>query len=327
MKRIHSSLALFVLLSAILAGSMSSSFACSLDGKEGFLPPNTMNIPVHPERFDALGNLSGGGISQSEFNGIIGAVDKIYSPIVKSLGGNLVIRRKWTDGTVNSNAERGDGNWNVNAYGGLARYKDMTIDAYLVILCHELGHQIGGAPRMASNEWAATEGQADYWATLKCARRVLQNQPNLHALPALNAPDDVRIACRNSFPLDNNAALCIRTSMAGLTLASILADLQKATSLPAFLTPDRSVVNQTVTVDSQGQGIHPHAQCRLDTYYSGSLCTVSFSTNTDLNDPTIGSCAEEAGAKIGYRPRCWYAPGGQAGQSSSSLPNNQAVYY
>lgn len=278
------------------------ALACSKDGKEGFLPKNTMYIPVRRVVLDRAGNPLGGGITEAEFNGVISVVEKIYTPIVKEMGGNLVLHRKWTDGTVNAYADREDGNWNVTMFGGLARHKETTIDGFLLVLCHELGHQIGGAPKYdrgeGENGWAANEGQSDYFATLKCARRVLQKEPNLRAIRTLDAPDAVRVACRKSFQNDNEAALCIRDSMGGLSLARLLAGGGR---MPDFTTPDTSKVSET-------DDSHPDAQCRLDTYYHGSLCPVDFRADVDQKDPLVNTCSQEKGDNIAHRPRCWYAP-------------------
>ncbi len=293
-------------LSTVIAFSLSAivptAFACSLDGKEGFLPRNNRYVPMRQEILDHNGAPQGGGITQAEFNGVIDSVLKVYTPIVSAMGGNLVVKRNWTDGTVNAYADRSDGNWNLNMFGGLARSKEVTIDAFLAVMCHELGHQIGGAPKFTTmgSAWAGVEGQADYWATLKCMRRVLQNQPNLRALAPLGAPDSVRIACQASFKVTNDAAICIRTAMAGLSLAELLASLG-GDGIPDFSTPDKAIVTTTFEA-------HPASQCRLDTYYAGSLCPVSFSADVSQTDPLLNTCSEERGDKIGVRSRCWYAP-------------------
>jgi hypothetical protein len=272
--------------------------------KNGFLPKNTRYIPVRRVVLDRDGNPIGGGITESEFNGVISAVEKIYGPIVKSMGGNLVVNRNWTDGTVNAYADRNDGNWNVSMFGGLARHKETTIDGFMLVVCHELGHHIGGAPIKAGRGWPANEGQSDYWATLKCARRVLEKQPNLRLARRLGAPDEVKAACANLHKNPNEAALCERDSMAGMSLARLLADLggaRREEDMPKFNTPDQKIVKKTS--DS-----HPEAQCRLDTYFNGAVCDVEFKVDTDMKDPVIGTCAQENGAKVGFRPRCWYAP-------------------
>jgi hypothetical protein len=133
----------------------------------------------------------------------------------------------------------------------------------------------------------------------------------------LDAPDSVRKACRAQFANDNQAALCIRTSMAGLALGRLLADLG-GEKMPDFDTPDTHKVPRT-------DDDHPAAQCRLDTYYAGSLCGVDFQKDTSDTDPTVNTCSQEKGDKIGYRPRCWYAP--QDNNLSHRDPDPRRAYH
>ncbi|MBS1961149.1 MAG: hypothetical protein JST04_02955 [Bdellovibrionales bacterium] len=288
---------LFALVSLVAGGS---ALACSLDGKDGFLPRNNRYIPVRKVVLDRRGNPLGGGITEPEFNGVLDAVEKVYAPIVKQMGGNFVVHREWQDGTVNAYADRNDGNWNITMFGGLARHQETTIDAFLLVACHELGHHIGGAPIKRGRGWPANEGQADYWSTLKCARRVLLKTNNLRELRRLDVPAEVHEACASKFKNANEGALCERSSMAGKALARLLADLG-GSKMPEFNTPDPSQVSST-------DDNHPEAQCRLDTYYHGATCEVPFEKDVDFNDPTINTCAQEKGAKDSFRPRCWYAP-------------------
>jgi len=312
----------FAMIAALgVSANSNTASACSHDGNDGFLPRNNMYIPVRRVVLDRHGNPVGGGITETEFEGVIAAVEKLYAPIVKSMGGNLVIHRRWKDGTVNAYADRNDGNWNVTMFGGLARHKETTIDGFLLVVCHELGHQIGGSPKYPSHggdEWAANEGQSDYWATLKCARRVLQNQPNLREIRALEAPDSVRVSCRNSFTNPNEAALCVRTSMAGLALARLLAGAKSEDKMPSFNTPDRSQVRET-------QNGHPEAQCRLDTYLQGSVCGIDFHKDTDQKNPLINTCTQENRDPIGYRPRCWYKPGSESNIAKGNPPSHARI--
>ncbi|GAB4420954.1 MAG: hypothetical protein OHK0056_31630 [Bacteriovoracaceae bacterium] len=57
--------------------------------------------------------------------------------------------------------------------GGTARIEGMTRDAYAAIVCHELGHILGGEPRQSISgaEWSSAEGQSDYFAASNCLPR------------------------------------------------------------------------------------------------------------------------------------------------------------
>ena len=168
-----------------LAGSV---LACSMDGKGGFLPENDLYIPSSVKSIN--------GITKEEFDKAIDEVEHIYAPIVSSLGGNLQIERNWDDGTVNAYASQSGKTWKVAMFGGLARHATITKDAMALVVCHELGHHIGGAPKKGAAagtgggwwggqtsgsaiSWASNEGQADYFATLKCLRKTWINDNNV----------------------------------------------------------------------------------------------------------------------------------------------------
>jgi hypothetical protein len=282
------------LLISLMIIFTASAIACSEDGKSGFVEENSLNIPANVKRF--------GGISEEQFNKVIEKIETIYSPIVSNMGGNLKIARKWSDGTVNANASRSVGVWNVNMYGGLARHQTITEDGFALVLCHELGHQLGGAPKVAMflNRWASNEGQADYFAAIKCLRKTFLNDDNATIVTTLSAPELLINSCSQQHPNKEDKNICIRIGMAGVSVANLFAALRN--SSPAkFETPDTNVVSKT-------NDAHPAYQCRLDTYFQGSLCEVDMNTDVSQKDEVTGTCHKSNGHKIGLRPLCWFKP-------------------
>jgi hypothetical protein len=268
----------------------SSSIAC-----DGFLPPNKLYLPVSHNS----------GLSELQYENVIKKVEKIYSPIAKEHGAILKLDRKWESGTVNAGTYRDerDTHWHVSLYGGLARHLSMTEDGYALVLCHEIGHHIGGAPKKIINEkpfWASTEGQSDYWATLKCLRRVFQSEDNALAIRRHDVPSFVSKECKNSFPEKKENSLCIRIAMAGRAVSKVSAD-SRVTPFPEFSTPDPAVVAQVFDK-------HPVPQCRLDSYFQGALCSKSFKVSVSQHDEVVGTCHPENGFEIGTRPLCWFRP-------------------
>ncbi len=314
-----------------------NSRACSIDGKEGFLPRNDLYIPApRREILDENNAPVGGGITKAEFDGVIDAVVAVYAPIVKQMGGELKVARNWTDGTVNAYANREGNEWWINMFGGLARHKETTIDGFMLVVCHELGHQIGGAPKYASrgndDEWAGNEGESDYWATLKCARRVLARDNNLAEVTAMKAPDSVKRKCAANAFSPNEAAICVRSSMGGLALARLLASLGATVPdeehMPWFSHRDPNRVAEMYDA-------HPKAQCRLDTYAAGALCDKDFREDVSQSDALVGTCSTEKGQTVGVRPRCWYAPANAKDDAGNPrerrkkmpVPNPEDRYY
>ncbi len=298
MRKINLVLGLIMTLTTALT---QVSFACDIHGKTGILPENNLNIPVGLKSLE-------GGITEAQFNKVINRVAKLYSPVVRKLGGTLTFNRNWTDGTVNAyaNRENDTGNvWFVSMFGGLARHPQMNEDGFAVVVCHELGHHLGGAPRKTDPatgllRWAANEGQADYYATLKCLRNYFANQNNQKYLKTINVPTAVSNSCESSFSNANEIATCERSAMAGLTLGNFFKALMNTADNLDFSTPDSRKVS--VTFDA-----HPQPQCRLDTYFQGSLCDKSLQEDTSATDVNIGSCTARNGDTVGLRPACWYA--------------------
>jgi hypothetical protein len=282
------------ILSAVAALSLtvSASYACDIHGKSGFAPENNLKI----SEWDKDTN----GMTQERFLAIVKSVSDIYAPIVKSKGGTLSMNNKWTDDTVNASAQRMGSTWVVNMYGGLARHPLTTDDGFALVVCHELGHHIGGAPRKGTS-WASNEGQADYFGSMKCLRRVLERQDNIAIVSKMLIDPEATKQCELVYKNAGEVALCQRIAMAGKSLGSLLGELGGKTTVK-FNTPDKSVVAKT-------NDNHPAAQCRLDTYFQGILCDKSYNQDVDTKDPIIGTCIARDGYNAGVRPRCWYKPG------------------
>ena len=230
------------------------------------------------------------------------------------MGGKLNIERNWTDGTVNAYASQSGSTWKVAMFGGLARHETITKDAMALVVCHEIGHHIGGAPKKGgsagggwwggssgASSWASNEGQADYFATLKCLRKAWINDNNEAIVKSLTVPKLVTDMCKKNYKRNKvDTALCVRTSMAGKSVGDLFAALGRSAE-PKFDTPDAVIVSKT-------DDNHPKAQCRLDTYYQGSLCDVNMNEDVSQKEEVQGTCHGSLGHKIGVRPLCWFKP-------------------
>lgn len=253
------------------------------------------------------------GISEKQFKSVIEEFIKVNKPLVEEKGFELVIENKWDNPVVNANTYVKGKKWIINAYGGLARFEGMTSDAYTMVLCHELGHHLGGFPKRG---WASNEGQSDYYATSKCFPRMSASKKK-----AVNVPEIVTQQCSLLHKSQNEIRLCEKSSMVGFELASVLNDLSRMlTSMDCVLNPlkpvycpqnyltDISFSTPDKTEVSETYNGHPEAQCRLDTYVAGAVCNMSHDEDFADDNPVTGACAEERGDKIGVRPHCWYKP-------------------
>ncbi len=243
-------------------------------------------------------NKSIDGISEAEVQHMIFRVEKAMSPIVKDvLGKKLIINNKWAEPTVDANATR-DENLNpvININGGLARHPQMTRDGLMLLICHEVGHHLGGAPKSFRGNttirgWSSAEGAADYFATTKCLPRVFGDGLETKSIDLEIDTINLKSAftkCRED--------LCARIILAGKAVSDVFASVKRGSNEPQINTNDPTVVEKTFYQ-------HPNPQCRLDTYVAGARCDVSVEIMFDNSDPKIGACLSNT---IGARPPCWF---------------------
>jgi hypothetical protein len=257
-------------------------------------------------------------ITESEFNEAIEKARAHYTPIVASHGARLVINGNWYDDTLNASASQVGSNWRVNMYGGLARHPEMTLDGFVMVLCHEMGHHLAGfsfTRPLWGRVWAANEGQSDYYAAHICTRDLWRDELELNATYKEKAHPLAIERCDLSWESEEDRNLCYRINAGGESLARVLSALKKDDSFPQFDTPDANKVNQT---DNR----HPQAQCRLDTTFAASVCRAPFDNDIipgkRASDPNGAeaeiessqyTCMEISGFDEGLRPRCWFSPG------------------
>lgn len=264
---------------------------------EGFLPENTMNIPVT--------DASLGGLSQTDFNSVLDEIERFYTPVIAQKGGRLNVNRQWNDGTVNASANRSGNTYTINMYGGLARHPNMNKDGFMLVACHEIGHHLGGAPKIASwwgaSDWATNEGGADYFASLRCLRYMFHDADNATFVQTENVDPTLKTKCEEIYDSQPEENLCMRIGMAGYVGASLFQTLHNNPNALSFTTPDSHVVTRT-------DDDHPAPQCRLDTYYQGGICRHDMTVDLSDTNATTGTCNESTGQHVGLRPRCWFKP-------------------
>lgn len=262
----------------------------------GFLPENTMNFPVR----DDVRGVAASGISKVQFDGVLDKVNAEYASEIASLGARFKIERKWQDGTANAYAYQDGGTYFIAMYGGLARHPAMTVDGFVTVACHEVGHHLGGAPKMTTDEnpWASMEGQSDYYATLKCLRRIFRRDDNAKILAGMKLDPHAVSRCKAQRLGAQDETICIRGAMAGASLATVFSLMGKEKT-PRLSTPDPSTVLKTYED-------HPRAQCRMDTYLQGALCRTPYSARLSDTDYRDGTCDDGGPYSEGKRPRCWF---------------------
>ncbi len=250
------------------------------------------------------------GIDESDFVSTIEKLERIYGAFVENrFQAELVFKSKWADPSTTAEAfvrtiqhEVG-----VKISGGLARHPLMTKDAFAGILCHELGHLIGGAPISKVHgdiKSDSVELQADYWSTAKCLRRyfLTEGEQNLLWLKKSDTAPYILAKCELAFKNNKmNVAICIRSALTSIRLIQIMEDYAPPRISARIDTPSSKIVPKT-------ERYYTDIQCRLDTLFQGSLCNQDPDLDVKDDDENYGFC-NLVDSKIGTRPLCWHAPG------------------
>jgi hypothetical protein len=244
-------------------------------------------------------NFKNAGLTLFDLLNIIKQFEEKMGPIIKKeFQKNVIYNYDWDSDRVNAHATRDNANNAVIVInGGLVRHPLMTRDALTAIICHELGHQFGGAPKQRRGNtdmrsWSSAEGQADYYATTKCLPHLF-NDDNQNRRSSLFI--DEKKYLHLSEICDD--AFCQRASLAALQMTRVFASLRIGTPEPSLQTPDTHQVYET----DLG---HPNPQCRLDTMISGLYCEIAREKKFDDQDPLAGACTNQPGG----RPSCWFHP-------------------
>lgn len=166
-----------------------------------------------------------------DIKGIEEAATEFESQIVRELpdGQEFIINLEPHNPRINAEIIKKDTDIVVSVWGGMLGHPLMTPDTFTLLLCHELGHLLGGPPLKSRNGWSSTEGQADYYSTSFCAR---------------------------TFDLDEASFMD-----AALNLTKIYAQVTREAE-PKLDSCDDSKVTRT----NYG---YPQVQCRLDTLMAG----------------------------------------------------------
>ena len=123
---------------------------------------------------------------------------------------------------------------------------------YALVACHELGLHLGESPKKIFSDGKvgrpSVEGQADYYATLKCLRRLFRNDDNESKIAGIEVPPVMKNKCsknfKTSFKTSWEIAICIRTGSAGIAVSTISAEILN-TQWPAVESPDPTQVDTT----------------------------------------------------------------------------------
>lgn len=227
-----------------------------------FSPSNGLQAAISEERFDQL----------------IDDLISEFSTDISEKGGVLKVDRKWTSQLQTEKAIRNKHQYIIEVHGGLARHPDITEDGFLLILCHELGHLIGSYPYFKEPHLSvlSNEGQADYFATNICLKRLWKNDQTTSslsvsgALPLSEFNQWFDKECQQNFAQDpQEKKMCPRLMQASLNASIVLGKVTAQMLGKPYVAPEVGLIDKRVVADIRDR--HSNPQCRLETFIRGIL--------------------------------------------------------
>lgn len=269
-------------------------FVFNPNSEARFMPDNGLHLQEQ---------LTPSTITEDQFRSLIINFSDIYGDISANFKYSLILIDSWENNQVNAMTWRDGDAMFIEVYGGLARR--LSVDAINMVLCHEMGHQVGGWPLYTGDSWASIEGQSDYYSAHVCAKKIFKSinffDQSKHFL-ATGQED----ACDQRYSDYADRDICYRTMSASLELAELLSLLSTENKRPDFNTPDRTKVKRI-------RESHPKAQCRLDTYRAGALCPSrwrdTYIPRTEKMSARYLCTPNKKSWKDASRPRCWFVSG------------------
>lgn len=227
---------------------------------------------------------------------IISHANSLYQPVSWATFGKPINFEISEDQSAGASADHQFQELKVVVNSGLLSSPRLTPDGLRMIICHELGHLFGGAPRKnIQMEWEgpvahdgmsflSSEGQADYYAGLSCFKEMIKLAEGDNIIPANMARigPNLKAKCGDD-------QLCLRGALAGVDFLNLNYDF-----------PISCEVKDEEETPVLIRDSYPGRQCRLDTIVSASACNEMQMLSLDFDDASKNECESN------QRPLCWY---------------------
>ncbi len=209
-------------------------------------------------------------MNRQDFESVVNTVISPYMDKLETVGNEIEIDLNWDSTYPNASVSLKKGKVIMNFHGAFVKENNLSKDSFAIVVCHEIGHLLGGWPKVFPTQKYSSEAQSDYFATASCIKKYFKQVKNSKPLnygPIGQAQKD----------LCNNEESCLRGLIAIVELSSAYPGDKNINSYSS------EIANFTNFND------YPSAQCRVDTLRAGLLCEQDECTNGP-----------------GKRPACWY---------------------
>ena len=228
------------------------------------------------------------------FNETLHEARIFFSPIYKKHGKELTIIGDWSYDENNAKAMAYTTNhFFIEVYGGALKAKGTNKDSLRAMICHEVGHHIGGAPyvpRYYEDYYlfrGSSEGQADYYAAQRCLKNWFSGENHWRELEKYRFSEKDKKFCTKYEEGQENIGLCLRVITAFKRMLQINIDESVSFQYKARNPNYQYALASSVT--------HPSKECRLETVYAGVIC----------NAEKKAGCLSFENPIEASRPLCW----------------------
>lgn len=186
----------------------------------------------------------------------------IYDPILKSMGLELKIETYEESDDYYGGASLDGSTFKISIGKNIRRDKNGML---AFVLCHEVGHLLGGEPKKASSTWASTEAQSDFYATSVCLKQLYRKHPELIKTKVKSAGEVVN-ECQIAFGNVLEKHICEYSSQNAFVFFN---DVWSYINFAGISKPTFSVHTPAAIEKNRN---YPSLQCRLEIAFSGALC-------------------------------------------------------
>jgi hypothetical protein len=212
--------------------------------------------------------------------------------------------------------------WVILPSAGMLAVPEVDRDLFTLMTCHEFGHLLGGFPY--TRRGIALEGQADYFASQICLKRIWRDDFEANRAAGMELPEPIKTDCDLAWSRELDRALCYRISKTALQFGEVTRTLFKIFGIrPGNFHGIDSLKNVGRSIEYTKED-YPNINCRVRTVLNGALCSVEFDEgnipgldllNTkDYQRMTEAAhpyaCHSSPGSTFdASRPACWYIEG------------------
>lgn len=249
-----------------------------------------------------LGSASFAAVKESDFLEISSHIKNIYKEKAKEKSATILFTLKKGQDLPNAYAaKRNKITWEITVIESLLKLEKQSPSSLAMILCHEMGHFLGGGPfvigrqltpavRSRAPKEMSCEGQADFFAGAECFKELTLRIPNIlnnqeYFLPAAGVSQN----CEKTTSHINEIEICKKRIHASYQTILVYQELLLKLKMPERFSarvdnePSENTLNQV--------GEYPTLDCRFETLVKGTLCSGT----------SGGECIDTEW----QRPDCW----------------------